>query len=36
MGPAFGVSFERLENPGIRPTNPGLDAEQLNTTEAFV
>ena len=36
MGPQFRVSSERLEQPGIEPTTPGLEGEQLNhyTTEA--
>ena len=36
MGPRFRVSSERLEKPGIEPTNPGLEGEQLNhyATEA--
>ena len=36
MGPRFGVSSERLEEPGIEPTTPGLEGEQLNhyATEA--
>ena len=36
MGPGFRVSSERLEKPGIKPTTPGLEGEQLNhyATEA--
>ena len=36
MGPRFRVSSERLEKPGIEPTTPGLEGEQLNhyATEA--
>ena len=36
MGPRFRVSSERLEKPGIEPTTPGLEGEQLNhyVTEA--
>ena len=36
MGPRFRVSSERLEKPGIEPTTPVLEGEQLNhyTTEA--
>ena len=30
MGPQFRVSYERLEKPGIEPTTPGLEGEQLN------
>ena len=30
MGPGFRVSSERLEKPGIEPTTPGLEGEQLN------
>ena len=30
MGPRFRVSSERLENPGIEPTTPGLEGEQFN------
>ena len=30
MGPRFRVSSERLEKPGIKPTIPGLEGEQLN------
>ena len=30
MGPRFRVSSERLEKPGIEPTTPGLEGEQLN------
>ena len=38
MGPRFRVSSERLEEPGIKPTIPGLEGEQLNhyATEASV
>ena len=38
MGPRFRVSSERLEKPGIEPTTPGLEGEQLNhyATEASV
>ena len=37
MGPRFSVSSERLEKPGIEPTTPGLEGEQLNhyAMEAF-
>ena len=36
MGPRFRVSSERLEKPGIEPTTPVLEGEQLNhyATEA--
>ena len=36
IGPRFIVSSERLEKPGIEPTNPGLEGEYLNhyATEA--
>ena len=36
MGPRVRVSFERLEKPGIKPTNPGLEGKQHNhyATEA--
>ena len=36
MGPRFRVSSKRLEKPGIEPTIPGLEGEQLNhyATEA--
>ena len=36
MGPRFRVSSERLEKPGIEPSTPGLEGEQLNhyATEA--
>ena len=36
MGPRFRVSSKRLEKPGIEPTTPGLEGEQLNhyATEA--
>ena len=36
MGPRFRDSSERLEKPGIEPTTPGLEGEQLNhySTEA--
>ena len=36
MGPRFRVSSERLEKPGIEPTTPGLEGEQVNhyATEA--
>ena len=36
MGPRFRVSSERLEKPGIEPTTPCLEGEQLNhyATEA--
>ena len=36
MGPRLRVSSERLEKPGIEPTIPGLEGEQLNhyATEA--
>ena len=36
MGPRFRVSSERLKKPGIEPTTPGLEGEQLNhyATEA--
>ena len=30
MGPRFRDSSERLEKPGIEPTTPGLEGEQLN------
>ena len=30
MGPPFRVSSERVEKPGIDPTTPGLEGEQLN------
>ena len=30
MGPRLRVSSERLEKPGIEPTTPGLEGEQLN------
>ena len=30
MGPRLKVSPERLEKPGIEPTTPGLESEQLN------
>ena len=29
MGPRFRVSSERLEKPGIEPTTPGFEGEQL-------
>ena len=29
MGRRFRVSSERLEKPGIEPTTPGLEGEQL-------
>ena len=37
MGPWLRVSSERLEKPGIEPTTPGLEGEQLNhyATEAI-
>ena len=36
MGPRFRVSSERLEKPGIEPTTPVLEGEQLHhyVTEA--
>ena len=36
MGPRFRISSERLEKPGIEPTTPGLEGQQLNhyATEA--
>ena len=30
MGPRFRVSSERLEKPGIEPTTPDLEGEQLH------
>ena len=36
MEPRFKVSSKRLEKPGIKPTTPGLEGEELNhyVTEA--
>ena len=38
MGPRLRVLSERLEKPGIEPTTPGLEGEQVNhyATEASV
>ena len=30
MEPRFKVSSKRLEKPGIKPTTPGLEGEELN------